>query len=419
MKIHLVGGAVRDEILGLPVKDRDWVVVGATPQQMLDSGFRSVGADFPVFLHPQSNEEYALARTERKTGPGYAGFAFHADPAVTLEEDLGRRDLTINAMAKGDDGRLIDPHGGALDLKSGIFRHIGPSFAEDPVRILRVARLAARYPRFKVAAPTLALMKEMVRNGEIDALVPERIWKEVSRGLEERQPSRMIQVLRDCGALARLLPELDCLYGIPAPAQWHPEVDTGIHIEMAVDHAAKINAPLAVRFATLLHDLGKGLTEAELLPRHPAHEIRGLPLVDAVCKRWKVPNDIRELARLVTREHGNVHASTGFKASPLMRLLDRCGAVKHPERFDQFLLACECDARGRLGLEDRDYFQVDVLRDTLAVALSVDTKAVVARAVSNGVKGKALSEAIQQARVVAIQKHQLFEGAKSRTASPW
>lgn len=418
MQIHLVGGAVRDELMGVPaegVRDRDWVVIGATPQDMLALGYRSVGLDFPVFLHPQTQEEHALARVDRRTSFPQSASSDHSQ-AVTLEEDLSRRDLTMNAIAKTEDGLLIDPYGGAQDIRARIFRHVGESFRGDPVRILRVARLAARYPSFTVAPETLDVMRGMVDAGAVDHLVPERIWKEISRGLEESHPSRMLQVLRDCGALARILPELDCLYGIPAPAQWHPEIDTGTHIEMALDYAAKRNAPLAVRFATLAHDLGKGLTEKELLPKHHAHEIRGVALVKAVCERWKVPTLLRELACLVTQEHGNVHACLPLGPEPLARLLERCGAAKHPGRFEQMLLACECDARGRLGLEDRDYFQVDVLRAALQAVLEVDVKAVVASAIARGIVGENLQQEIQVARLKALQVHHALVGQRKSAA---
>ncbi len=307
MQIYCVGGAIRDELLGLPVKDRDWVVVGATPEQLLAEGYKPVGKDFPVFLHPRSRDEYALARTERKTAPGYAGFVFHTDPAVTLEEDLARRDLTINAIARAADGRLVDPYGGRADLAARLFRHVSPAFAEDPVRILRLARFAARFADFRVAPETLALMRAMVAAGEVDALVPERVWQEIARGLMEARPSRMIEVLRECGALARLLPEVDRLFGVPQPPQHHPEVDCGVHLLLVIDEAAAAGQPLPVRLACLLHDLGKGLTPAELLPRHYGHEAASEELVRQVCARLKCPADCRDLALMVAREHGVVH----------------------------------------------------------------------------------------------------------------
>jgi len=307
MKTYCVGGAIRDELLGLPVKDRDWVVVGATPEALLAQGYRPVGKDFPVFLHPLTHEEYALARTERKTAPGYAGFVFHTDPAVTLEEDLARRDLTINAMARGEDGVLRDPYGGQADLQARIFRHVSPAFAEDPVRILRMARFAARFADFRVAPETLQLMQAMVTAGEVDALVPERVWQELARGLMEARPSRMIEVLRDCCALARILPELDRLFGIPQPARYHPEIDTGAHQLLVLDEAAATGQPLAVRLACLFHDLGKGLTPAHILPHHYGHEAASETLARDVCDRLKCPADCRDLAVMTAREHGIVH----------------------------------------------------------------------------------------------------------------
>ncbi|TWI63122.1 tRNA nucleotidyltransferase (CCA-adding enzyme) [Pseudoduganella lurida] len=349
MKTYVVGGAVRDELLGLPVKDRDYVVVGATPDEMVAQGFRAVGKDFPVFLHPETQAEYALARTERKTAPGYKGFVFHTAPDVTLEEDLVRRDLTINAMARADDGTLTDPFDGQGDVARRVFRHVSDAFAEDPVRILRIARFAARYPEFTVAPETNALMRRMVDEGEVDALVPERVWQELSRGLMERQPSRMLQVLRDCGALARIVPELDRLWGIPQPEKWHPEVDTGIHIEQVADYAASQRYELPVRFAALLHDLGKGITPSEQWPSHHGHEGLGVALVKDVCARLKVPTECRDLAVLAAREHGNVARALELRCRTVVKLFERSDAFRKPARFLQLLLVSECDARGRIG----------------------------------------------------------------------
>ncbi len=402
MKTWVVGGAVRDELLGLPVNDHDWVVVGSTPQQMVDAGYLPVGKDFPVFLHPETREEYALARTERKTAPGYKGFAFQADPGVTLEEDLRRRDLTINAIAKSEDGTLVDPYDGQRDLQAKVLRHVSPAFAEDPVRILRLARFAARFDTFTVADETLALMKQMVADGEVDALVAERVWQELSRGLMERTPSRMFEVLRSCGALARLLPEVDRLWGVPQPAAHHPEVDTGVHLMLVLDTAARLKAPLTVRFACLGHDLGKGTTRSEDLPRHIAHEARSVKLVEAVCARLRVPTDCRELAVVVAREHGNVHRSESLDTAAVMRLLDRCDAWRRPQRFSEMLLACECDARGRTGFEDRPYPQRERLQAALDAALAVDTAAVSAHALAEGRQGAAIGEAIRSARQAAV-----------------
>ncbi len=403
MKAYMVGGAVRDALLGAPANDRDWVVVGATPEEMIAAGFRAVGQDFPVFLHPATQEEYALARTERKTAPGYHGFTFHADPSVTLEEDLARRDLTINAMAQDEAGHLIDPFGGQQDLRRKTLRHVSPAFAEDPVRILRLARFAARYFDFAVAPETEALMRGMVDSGEVDALVPERVWQELSRGLMERRPSRMFEVLRACGALARLLPEVDRLWGVPQPPAYHPEVDTGVHLMMVLDMGARLDAPLPVRFACLCHDLGKGTTPADMWPRHIGHEARSVALLHEMAERLRVPTECRELAEIVAREHGNVHRSEAYGPAALVRLLDRCDAWRRPDRFVQMLLACECDARGRLGHEDQPYAQRDRLAQVLSLARNVDTAAIAAEVRTRGAQGPAIGEAIHQARVEAVR----------------
>jgi len=402
MKMWMVGGAVRDALLGLPVNDRDWVVVGATPQALVDAGYTPVGKDFPVFLHPETKEEVALARTERKSAPGYRGFTIHADASVTLEDDLLRRDLTINAMAQAEDGTLIDPHGGQRDLREKTLRHVSPAFAEDPVRILRVARFASRFADFSVAPETTALMRQMVDAGEVDALVPERVWQELARGLMEQKPSRMFEVLRSCGALARLLPEVDRLWGVPQPPAHHPEVDTGVHLMLVLDMAAQLNTPLTVRFACLGHDLGKGTTRAEELPRHIAHEARSVKLVEAVCERLRVPTDCRELAVVVAREHGNVHRSESLDAAAVMRLLERCDAWRRPQRFSELLLACECDARGRTGFEERPYPQRDRLQRALDAALAVDSASLSAHALAQGWKGPAIGDAIRNARLAAV-----------------
>ncbi|MFM2347742.1 MAG: hypothetical protein RL654_2495 [Pseudomonadota bacterium] len=402
MKAFLVGGAVRDRLLGRPSGDRDWVVVGATPEAMGAAGYQPVGRDFPVFLHPRTHEEYALARTERKTGPGYHGFVFRTGPEVTLEDDLSRRDLTINAMAQDADGTLVDPWGGQADLAARVLRHVGPAFAEDPVRILRLARFAARFADFSVAPETRALCRAMVEAGEVDALVPERVWQELARGLMETRPSRMIEVLRDCGALARLLPEVDALFGVPQRADYHPEVDTGVHLMMVLDMAERLGTALPVRFAGLTHDLGKATTPADILPRHLGHEGRSVKLLGPLAARLRVPVECRELAELVAREHGNLHASASFGAQALVRLFDRCDAWRRPERFEQALQACECDARGRLGFEDRPYPQADRLREALAAARAVDSAQVSAAALASGLKGPAIGQALQQARIAAV-----------------
>jgi tRNA nucleotidyltransferase (CCA-adding enzyme) len=417
MEIYLVGGAVRDALMaqGRAAKDsahvdRDWVVVGAGPQQMQDQGYLPVGRDFPVFLHPQTREEYALARTERKTAPGYRGFAFHAEPGVTLEDDLARRDLTINAMAVAESealnpasAHLIDPYGGLRDLNAGVLRHVTESFAEDPVRILRVARFAARFPHFQVAPETQQLMRQMVDHGEVDHLVAERVWQELARGLMEQQPSRMFEVLRDCGALARLLPEVQRLWGVPQRADYHPEVDTGVHLMMVMDMSAHLGTSLPVRFACLCHDLGKGTTPADVLPRHIGHEERSARLLKGVCERLRVPVDCRELADVVAREHGNIHRCLGLGAAALVRLLERCDAFRKPGRFEEILLACECDARGRLGLDQNPYPQRPHLQAALRNAQSVSTADIAAEAQAQGVTGPQVGARIHAARVEALQ----------------
>jgi tRNA nucleotidyltransferase (CCA-adding enzyme) len=404
MHSYIVGGAVRDRLLGLPVQDRDWVVVGATPEALRALGYVAVGADFPVFLHPQTREEYALARTERKTGPGYGGFSFHAAPDVTLEEDLQRRDLTINAMAEEADGTLIDPWGGARDLEARVLRHVSPAFAEDPVRILRLARFAARFAGFQVAPQTEALMRSMVESGEADALVPERIWREVSRGLMEARPSRMFEVLRRSGALERVLPEVDRLFGVPQRAEYHPEIDTGIHLMMVLDVAARLQTSLPARYACLGHDLGKGTTPVDILPRHLGHEQRSVALVRRMSERLRVDNACRGLAEVMAREHGNVHRSGGLDAAALVGLLERCDALRRRDRFAELLLACECDARGRLGLEDAAYPQRPRLLEALQRVEGVDATAIAADAAARGLAGPAVGAAIHVARVEALRE---------------
>ncbi|MFM2035990.1 MAG: hypothetical protein RL459_1255 [Pseudomonadota bacterium] len=415
MRTYLVGGAVRDALLGLKVQDRDWVMVGARPEQLTAQGYTPVGKDFPVFLHPRSREEVALARTERKTAPGYKGFAIHAAPDVTLEQDLSRRDLTINAMAVPDgqvdhwlphpasDPRIvIDPFGGLRDLQAKVLRHVTDAFREDPVRILRVARFNARFADFTVAPETMVLMQEMVEDGEVDHLVPERVWQELARGLMTPRPSRMFEVLRACGALKRLLPEVDRLWGVQQRADYHPEIDTGVHLMMVLDMSAQLQAPLTVRVACLCHDLGKGNTPADVLPRHIGHEERSAKLLVGLAKRLRMPTDCRELADVVAREHSNIHRSTEFGAAALVRLLERCDAIRKPQRFAEALLACECDARGRLSFENAAYPQRERLSAALAAAQSVATDVVAQQAVANGASGSQIGAAVHAARVEAV-----------------
>lgn len=401
MQVFLVGGAVRDKLMGYPSHERDWVVVGARPEELKELGFVPVGRDFPVFLHPETKEEYALARTERKTGPGYTGFQFHAAPDVTLEQDLERRDLTINALAMNEAGEVIDPYGGREDLENKLLHHVSDSFREDPVRILRVGRFAARYHHlgFRVAPDTMALMREMVECGEVDHLVPERVWKEMSRALGEANPEVFFQVLRNCGALARLLPEIENLYGVPQPPKYHPEVDCGVHTMMALQQAARLTEKTTVRFATLVHDLGKATTPRDLLPRHIGHEERGVDLVRQLCERLAIPNAYRDLALIVARYHTHLHRATELRAATLLRTLEALDAFRRPERFEEFLLCCEADARGRTGLEDRDYPQADYFRAALARSSRVTARDVD----SERFKGKAFGQELHRLRLAALQ----------------
>jgi tRNA nucleotidyltransferase (CCA-adding enzyme) len=399
MKIYSVGGAVRDELLGLAVKDRDHVVVGATPEQMVKMGYRPVGKDFPVFLHPKTHEEYALARTERKTGKGYKGFQVHSSPEVTLEEDLARRDLTINAIARDDAGSLTDPFNGQSDIEQKVLRHVSAAFIEDPVRILRVARFAARFTEFTVAPETMELMKWMVGNGEVDALVSERVWQELAKGLMEAKPSRMFEVLRESGALKKILPELDRLWGVPQPAQYHPEIDTGVHVMMVIDYAASRNYSLAVRFAALTHDLGKGTTPKDILPRHIGHEERSVSLLKDVCQRLRVPNECRELAHIVAKYHGKVHVADQMRPATLVQFLYDTDAIRQPQRFREFLQACESDSRGRTGFEDTVMKQEPLLLAALEAALGLDA-GVVAKQHTEPEK---IRQAVFEARVEAVK----------------
>lgn len=372
LDIYCVGGAVRDALLGIPIKDYDYVVVGSTVEEMLALDYKPVGKDFPVFLHPKTHHEYALARTERKVGKGYKGFAVHASPEVTLEEDLARRDFTMNAIAKSQDGQVIDPYDGQSDIQHKVIRHVGAAFIEDPVRILRAARFSARFPDFTIAPETMLLMQQMVADGEVDALVSERVWQELSKGLMEEKPSRMFDVLRTCGALEKILPEVACLWGVPQPEKYHPEVDTGVHVMMVLDYAAKRNFSLPVRFAALMHDLGKGTTQAAVLPSHIGHDVRGAKMVKEVSKRLRVPNDCKALAYIVAKFHIKAHQVLAMKPNTLLKFLIDLDAIRQTERFEEFLKACEADSRGRLGLEDADLPEADVMRLALQAAMRIN-----------------------------------------------
>jgi tRNA nucleotidyltransferase (CCA-adding enzyme) len=411
MEIYKVGGAVRDRLLGRPVTEVDWVVVGASAEQMSELGYRAVGADFPVFLHPQSGEEYALARTERKSGRGYGGFTFHASPDVTLEEDLVRRDLTVNAMAEDAQGRLIDPYGGQRDLAARLLRHVSPAFAEDPLRVLRVARFAARYAPlgFRVAPETLVLMRQLSESGELRALTAERSWKEISRALLEPRPDVFVQVLRDCGALAELLPEVDALFGVPQTAVHHPEIDTGEHVLRVLRQCAEHDQPLLVRWACLLHDVGKGLTPRVEWPRHIAHEQKGRKLIDAVNARCKVPRDCAELALLVGEFHTHSHRAMELRSNTLLELLQRFDIYRRPQRFEEFIAACEMDARGRLGLEQRAYPQAAYLRGAAACARAVPIQPLL----EQGLKGAELGQALQDQRLKALKAYKQAQVERS------
>jgi tRNA nucleotidyltransferase (CCA-adding enzyme) len=402
MRVYEVGGAVRDALLGLPVVEHDWVVVGTSADALLAKGFRRVGKDFPVFLHPQTNEEYALARTERKTAPGYTGFEFDAAPTVTLEQDLQRRDLTINAIARTEDGELIDPWSGRADIEARVLRHVSPAFREDPLRVLRVARFAARFSSlgFTIAPETLDLMKEIVAAGEMEALRPERVWQETVKALATEQPDVYFETLRACRALERIFPEVDALFGVPQTERWHPEIDAGVHTLMALRMAARLSRSEVVRFAVLTHDLGKATTPSERWPSHHGHEQRSEELLERLCARLPVPNRFRDLARLVARHHGTVHKAAELRPQTVLRLIMAADGLRQPDRFDEMLLACEADARGRKGLEDRDYSQVDRLRAALRAARGVDAARVKAE---RGLDGEALGHALHEERLAAIK----------------
>ncbi|MEO6422268.1 MAG: multifunctional CCA addition/repair protein [Candidatus Nitrotoga sp.] len=399
MKIYSVGGAVRDELLGLPVNDHDWMVVGSTPEDMVQRGYIPVGKDFPVFLHPISHEEYALARTERKTAPGYTGFAIHAAPDVTLEQDLLRRDFTINAIARDQDGKLIDPHNGIADLQARVLRHVSSAFSEDPVRILRAARFVARFG-FSIAPETMALMRAMVVNGEVDALVPERVWQELARGLMEKVPSRFFITLRDCGALVKILPEVDALFGVPQPPKYHPEIDCGIHTMLVLDDAAQHDYPLEVRFSALTHDLGKGNTPTDILPRHIGHEMRSVDLLRALCVRLRVTNECRDLGLLVARYHGNVHRAPELRPDTIVSLLQSCDVWRRPERFSHLLQACASDARGRTGHEKDPYPQADYLMRMFRATQTVNAGEIAQQCENKN----AIADKVREARIMAVEQ---------------
>lgn len=405
MDIFLVGGAVRDKLLGFPIRERDWLVVGATPQQMLDLGYRQVGKEFPVFLHPDSHEEYALARTERKTGKGYTGFICYSSPDVTLEEDLQRRDLTINAMAETDDGQLIDPYGGKEDLDNRVLRHVSPAFSEDPLRVLRVARFAARYHHlgFRVADETLALMKSITESGELEHLVPERIWKEIESALGERSPAQFVRVLRACHALAIILPEVDRLFGVPQTEKYHPEIDTGEHTLMALEQASCISSSTLMRYAVLVHDLGKGLTKKEYWPAHIAHEAKGVKPIRTIGERLKVPKNHTALAELVARYHTHCHRALEMRPAKIVDLITNTDALRRPERFELFLLACEADARGRRGFEDKPYPQAAYLRQALETVRAINPQILI----QQGIKGEALGKQLRNERARVIGQLQI------------
>ena len=401
MKIYLVGGAVRDGLLRLPVKDKDWVVVGATPQEMLDAGYQQVGKDFPVFLHPKSREEYALARTERKSGQGYTGFTCYAAPDVTLEQDLLRRDLTINAIAQDEHGEFIDPYNGRADIENRLLRHVSPAFNEDPLRVLRVARFAARYAHlsFQIAPETLTLMSSMASNGELEHLTPERVWKETENALTSRNPQVYFDVLRKCGALKVWFPEIDALFGVPAPEKWHPEIDTGIHVLMTLAIAAQLSPDVDVRFATLCHDLGKGLTPKEFWPRHHGHGPAGVKLVERLCQRMRVPNEIRDLAKLVAEYHDLIHTISILQPKTIIKLFDAIDAWRKPQRVEQVALTSEADARGRTGFEASDYPQGRLLRAAWVAAQSVTNKEVI----DDGFSGPAIRDELTRRRIAAVE----------------
>ena len=399
MQTYLVGGAVRDKLLKIPVKDRDWVVVGTTPEEMLEKGFKPVGKDFPVFLHPKTKEEYALARTERKSGKGYKGFTFHTSPDVTLEDDLQRRDLTVNAIAEDEHGNLIDPYGGIADLKEKMLRHVSPAFIEDPLRVLRIARFAASLG-FKIAPETMALLKDISESDELEALVPERVWTEMEKALSGKYPARYILVLRSCNAMEKLFPEIEALFGVPQTKEYHPEIDTGLHTIMSLNQSTRLSNDPMIRFAVLVHDLGKATTPKDKLPSHHGHEERGAKIIDKLCKRYRIPNKYRELAINVSKFHLDCHRIQEMKPETVLKKLEQLDAFRRPERFEQFLIACEADARGRAGFEDREYPQTKYFQSALKAANEVDTS----QLQKQGLEGKALGQEIKKQQIKNIKE---------------
>lgn len=404
MQTYLVGGAVRDKLLEIPVKDRDWVVVGATPEEMLEQDFKPVGKDFPVFLHPETKEEYALARTERKSGKGYKGFTFHTSPDVTLEDDLQRRDLTVNAIAEDEHGNLIDPYGGIADLKEKMLRHVSPAFVEDPLRVLRIARFAASLG-FKIAPETMALLKDISESDELEALVPERVWTELEKALSGKYPARFILVLRSCNAIEKLFPEIEALFGVPQTEEYHPEIDTGLHTIMSLNQSTRLSDDPMIRFAVLVHDLGKATTPKDKLPSHHGHEERGAKIIDKLCKRYRIPNKYRELAINVSRFHLDCHRIQEMKPETVLKKLEQLDAFRRPERFEQFLTACEADARGRAGFEDREYPQAEYFQSALKAANEVNSNTLQAK----GFDGKALGQAIKHQQVENIKRMEIVK----------
>ncbi len=399
MKIYLVGGAVRDKLLGLPVKDRDWVVIGATPKKMIEEGFEPIGENFPVFLHPKTKEEYALARTERKSGKGYKGFVFYSSPKVTLEDDLKRRDLTINAIAEDENGELIDPYGGEADLKNGILRHVSPAFVEDPLRVLRIARFAACFG-FKIADETIKLLHIISKSNELDTLTPERVWSEMEKALAGKYPTRFILALRSCNALKILFPEIDALFGIPQDKKYHPEIDVGRHTLMALNQSVQLSSDPIVRFSVLVHDLGKATTPKEQLPNHDGHETRGINIIDSFCERYKIPNKYHDLAACVSEFHIDCHQIQEMEPKEILERLEKLDAFRRPERFKKFLIACESDSRGRAGFEEKEFPQAKYFLNALEISRGVNVDLLA----NKSLKGKELGEALRKERIKILEE---------------